>query len=101
MSELHKPLIVLNQTSGEGEPFDGLDGLLKYRLVISGTAGANIKAFINNQIPDAKAFYIAVQCSNWNGAVVTLQGKVPHEDHTFQNTDDIWIKDDIKVYHYK
>lgn len=94
---------LLDQTSGESQEFDSLYNLLKYKLVITGSPLANIKAFFIEQDDlNKKFFYLKIYCSNWNNATVELKAKSPSDEDIFSSTglDDVFNQDDIKLFNY-
>ncbi len=92
---------VLDAVSGEGEEFTGIDNLLDYKLVISGTANANIKAFFAEQTRDIAIFFLKVMCTDWNGATVALHAKSQNSDDEFSETGIVFTENKALVYSYK
>lgn len=92
---------VLDATSGEGGEFDSLDGLLKYKLVITGTPLASIKAFYAPQLPNSSAFFLKIKCDDWNAATVYLHGKTRHPDDDFSETGDRFTENEIQPFIYR
>lgn len=100
MAAHRKVIKVLDAASGLGEEFISVDNILNYRLSISGTAGANIKAFYIEQIKNNAFFYLKIYCANWAGAIVNLQSKSTNVDDEWSNTGDVIKKDSVKTFIY-
>ncbi len=92
---------VLDAISGESVEFDSLDGLLKYKLVITGTPLANIKAFYAPQLPNSSAFFLKIKCDDWNAATVHMYGKTRHPDDDFNETGDSFTENEIQPFIYR
>lgn len=89
-------------TSGSESVFKSVDNILQYRLLITGTALANIKAFYVQQSPSSQAFPIKIKCDNWNGASVQLQAKTVDSDDDWSSTgDDPFTEDSLAMFFYK
>lgn len=101
MSDFDKTQKILDATTGESEIFESLDGLLRYKLVISGTPLANIQAFYQPQYPNSSAFFIKVKCDNWNSATVRLEATTRHADDDYSNTGDSFTEDEVQPFIYR
>jgi hypothetical protein len=91
------PLKILDAASGESSEFRFADNSLTYKLVIVGTAGANIKAFTQEKDKETNGFFIKIKCSNWNGASISLHSKTAHEDDDFSSTGDEFVENTTDI----
>ncbi len=101
MSSFDKVQKVLDATTGESDEFEALEGILKYKLVITGTPLANIKAFFIPQYRSSSAYFLKVKCDNWNSATVTLLAKTKHSEDDFSNTGDSFTENEVQPFIYR
>ena len=90
---------IIDSLSGEAQ-FTTSDQILTYKLIITGSPGANIKAFINDKYKSFNGWFIKINCTNWNGAEVKLYCKTNHLDDEFTDTGIIFIKDQLQMFKY-
>ena len=94
--------LLTNATSGESAEFNYADFETGYKLklVISGTPSTPINAYID-YLPGQRGFLVGISGIVGGGATVKMQSKSKALNAIFQDTDDLFTKDGVRVHYYK
>jgi|DEB0MinimDraft_6_1074348.scaffolds.fasta_scaffold13665_2 hypothetical protein len=73
----------------------------EFRFTIVGTPLADINLFIDDNYNDINSFILAkAYCSDWSGAVITVELKLDHPDDVFSKVNEDIKKDDGYILNY-
>lgn len=89
---------ILDASSGESTAFRIKDETLLFKLSISGTPGANVKAFLCQSQNDQQ--FLKINCSSWSGASVALLAHTGHADDSYSASGVVFTEDTLEIHFF-